>query len=284
MGHLVILAQFACINTSFSCPCGRPNLLEPNETELHGDLARPVVFKRLLSVMLVHVLVLVAFFGPFYHFANPVCLSILDRRLHPAQPTAASTSSSSTRAAEFRLPENSASSASSLATSPLPLFIGRGVDIPLPEDAGLDDNRTVSPTASPRSIPTEGDTDEEQGELARSLESHFRQIDAMNLPRPPLPQPLQRSRRQVLRSSASNLLPKAGLPQTLTVTDGPEKGGVALAGGLRAHIVSVNHLRTCSAAFWVALWAILLFGFVGSFLSVASASMSCGGSLGHFCA
>ena len=201
MGHLVILAQFACINTSFSCPCGRPNLLEPNETELHGDLARPVVFKRLLSVMLVHVLVLVAFFGPFYHFANPVCLSILDRRLHPAQPTAASTSSSSTRAAEFRLPENSASSASSLATSPLPLFIGRGVDIPLPEDAGLDDNRTVSPTASPRSIPTEGDTDEEQDELARSLESHFRQIDAMNLPRPPLPQPLQQSRRQVLRET-----------------------------------------------------------------------------------
>ena len=177
MGHLVILAQFACINTFFSCPCGRPNLLEPNETEPYGDLARPVVFKRLLSVMLIHVLVLVAFFGLFYHFANPACLSILDRRLHPAQPTAASTSSSSTRAAEFRVPENSASSSSLLATSPLPLFIGRGVDIPLPEDAGLDDNRTVSPTASPRSIPTEGDTDEEQGELARSLESHFRHID-----------------------------------------------------------------------------------------------------------
>ena len=146
-------------------------------------------------------LVLVAFFGPFYHFVNPACLSILDRRLHPAQTTAASTSSSSTRAAEFRLPENSAFSSSSLATSPLPLFIGTGVGIPLPEDALVDDNRTVSPTASPRSIPTEGDTDEEQGELARSLESHFRQIDAMNLPRPPLPQPLQQSRRQFLRET-----------------------------------------------------------------------------------
>ena len=93
MGHLVIFAQLACINTFFSCPCGRPNLLDPNETEPYGDLPRPVVFKRLLSVMFVHVLVLVAFFGPFYHFANPACLSILDRRLHPAQPTAASASS-----------------------------------------------------------------------------------------------------------------------------------------------------------------------------------------------
>lgn len=37
---------------------------------------------------------------------------------------------------------------------------------PRPEDAGLDDNRTVSPSASPSTIPIEGDTDEEQGKFA----------------------------------------------------------------------------------------------------------------------
>ena len=121
MSHLVIFAQLACINTFLSCPCGRPNLLDPNETEPHGDLPRPVVFKRLLSVMLVHVLVLVAFLGPLYHFANPACLLFwtggythhnlqLPRLL---------------RAAQFRLPENSTSSLFSFATWPLPLFFSR---------------------------------------------------------------------------------------------------------------------------------------------------------------
>eukprot|EP00435_Cladocopium_sp_Y103_P020666 s3736_g5.t1 len=42
---------------------------------------------------------------------------------------------------------------------------------------------------------TEGETDEERGELAASLEDHFKQIDSMGLLRPPLPRPLQESKR-----------------------------------------------------------------------------------------
>ena len=50
-----------------------------------------------------------------------------------------------------------------------------------------DDNVTLSPP-SPRSV-SEGETDEEAGELARGLAAHFLEIDRMGLPT--IPKPLQ---------------------------------------------------------------------------------------------
>jgi len=97
MSHLVIFAQLACINTFLSCPCGRLNLLDPNETEPLGDLPRPVVFKRLLSVI---------------RFARKFSLLVFF-----------------------------------ICYLAIAIVYRQNVDIPLPE------------------VPTEGDTDEEQGKL-----------------------------------------------------------------------------------------------------------------------
>jgi hypothetical protein len=49
------------------------------------------------------------------------------------------------------------------------------------------------------SLKVRRETDEEKGDLAASLEDHFKLIDSMGLLRPPLPRPLQESKRAWLR-------------------------------------------------------------------------------------
>ena len=64
-----------------------------------------------------------------------------------------------------------------------------------------EDNMTVFADSEDecRDCDTEGTTDEEGGQQAMDLALHFARIRAMGLLVPPLPQPLQESRRQFLR-------------------------------------------------------------------------------------
>lgn len=67
---------------------------------------------------------------------------------------------------------------------------------PSPPGPTADDNVTLSP---PSPAATEGETDEERGYVALQLANHYAEIDRMGLPRPPLPKPLQASKRELER-------------------------------------------------------------------------------------
>lgn len=69
-----------------------------------------------------------------------------------------------------------------------------------------EDNMTVFADSEDecRDCDTEGTTDEEGGQQAMDLALHFARIRAMGLLVPPLPQPLQESRRQFLRRVKKN--------------------------------------------------------------------------------
>ena len=91
--------------------------------------------------------------------------------------------------ARLRLDEDAATAASSTAAA-----------AELEPAASPDDNMTVCSDRT--EIPegdTEADTDEERGYVAANLRAHMDAIAAMGLNRPPLPRPLQESRRAWLR-------------------------------------------------------------------------------------
>ena len=67
------------------------------------------------------------------------------------------------------------------------------------DEIATQSDRTECPTDGSETVAAGDETDEERGELAQSLAGHFAAIEAMGLMRPPLPRPVQESRRSWLR-------------------------------------------------------------------------------------